>query len=55
MLNKIRKIGRMPTKPLSIEPYLEVLREKVTGNKNASIRKYLKAKLRKLTATKEKI
>lgn len=36
---------------MSIEPYLEVLREKVTGEKNASIRKYLKAKIKKLSTT----
>jgi len=46
---KIMKPGRMPTKPLSLEPYLEILREHVTGSKKASIRKYTKMKIKRLT------
>ena len=46
---KIRKPGRMPTKPLSLEPYLEILREQVTGNKKGSVRKYTRMKIKKLT------
>jgi hypothetical protein len=55
MSEKIVNVKKMSNKPLSLEPYLEVLREKVTGNKNASIRKYLRAKLKRLTVTKEKV
>lgn len=39
----------MPTKPLSLEPYLEILREKVTGNRKGSVRKYVKMKIKILT------
>jgi len=45
----VRKPGRLPSKPLSLDPYLEILREKVTGDKTASVRKYCRAKIRKLT------
>lgn len=47
----MRKPGRLASKPLSIDPYLEILREKVTGERNASVRKYLKAKIKMLTST----
>lgn len=46
----MRKPGRMPTKPLSLEPYLEILREQVTGNKKGSVRKYTRMKIKKLTS-----
>ena len=46
---KMRKIGRLGSKKLSMEPYLEIMREKVTGEKNASIRKYIRRKIKMLT------
>jgi hypothetical protein len=55
MSEKIVNVKKMSNKPLSLEPYLEILREKITGSKNSSIRKYVKAKLKRLTVTaKEK-
>jgi hypothetical protein len=45
----MRKPGRIPTKPLSLEPYLEILREQVTGNKKGSVRKYTRMKIKRLT------
>ena len=54
MSEKIVNVKKMSNKPLSLEPYLEILREKITGNKDASIRKYVKAKLKRLTQPKEK-
>jgi hypothetical protein len=44
---KMRKIGRIG--PMTIEPVLEVLRERVTGEKNASIRKHIRRKIKMLT------
>lgn len=44
----------MSSKPLSLEPYLEILRENVTGDKKASVRKYCREKIRKLTDTNVK-
>jgi hypothetical protein len=55
MSEKVVKVSKMSNKPLSLEPYLEVLREKITGSKNSSIRKYVKAKLKRLMATKENV
>lgn len=49
MTPKIRKPGRIANKPLSLDPYLEILREKVTGDKKASVRRYCREKIRKLT------
>ena len=46
---KMQKIGRLSNKPLSLDPYLEILREKVTGDKKASVRRYCAKKIRKLT------
>lgn len=44
-----RKPGQIKNKPLSLDPYLAILREKVTGQKDASVRKYVRAKIRMLT------
>jgi hypothetical protein len=55
MSEKTVNVKKMSNKPLSLEPYLEILREKITGSKNSSIRKYVRAKLRRLAGTKEKV
>jgi hypothetical protein len=49
-----RKPGQIKNKPLSLDPYLEILREKVTGQKDASVRKYVRAKIRMLTRKSER-
>ena len=47
--NQNEKPGRIGNKPLSLDPYLEVLREHVTGNKKASVRAYCRKKIKILT------
>jgi hypothetical protein len=48
MTDKIRPIGKMPTKPLSCEPLVEILRRKMNGEKGIA-RKWLRCKLKQLT------
>jgi hypothetical protein len=46
---KMRKPGRID-KPLTMEPYLSVLRERLADESKGHVRKYLRAKIRMLTA-----
>ena len=39
----------MANKPMTLDPYLEILREHVTGDKKASVRAYCRKKLKRLT------
>jgi hypothetical protein len=45
---KIRPIGKMPDKPLSCEPLVEILKRKMNGEKGIA-RNWLRCKIKELT------
>ena len=47
MTDKVRPIGKMPTKPLSCEPLVEILKRKMNGEKGIA-RKWLRCKIKQL-------
>ena len=53
MTSKMQTFGKMPTKPLSIEPYLAYLQERLHDESKGSVRKYIRRKLRLLQGPKK--
>lgn len=43
-----RPVGKMPDKPLSCEPLVEILKRKIKGEKGIA-RKWLRCKIKELT------
>lgn len=47
MIDKVRPIGKMPIKPLSCEPLVEILKRKMRGEKGIA-RKWIRCKIKQL-------
>jgi hypothetical protein len=45
---RIRKPGRMPTKPLDVAPYVDYLTERLKDENKGHLRKFIRAKIRML-------
>ena len=47
-VDKVRPIGKMPTKPMSCVPLIEILERKLKGEKGIA-RKWLRCKIKQLS------
>lgn len=47
MIDKVRPAGKMPDKPLSCEPLVDILKRKLHGEKGIA-RKWLRCKIKQL-------